>query len=274
MLINNAGIVRTEDVHAPAPDAVGDVVSTNLLGPLLLTGHLLPALRRQPSAAIVNVTSALAFVPKADLPTYCATKAALHSYTESLRFQLRDSRIRVVEILPPRVDVTPPADGDGHGEELADFVRAVMSVLVSRPDAREIVVDAAAALRYAERRGDYQEVYARVNDESLEKNPMKIGIGLPNHVAGVAGTAIVECARRAEQRGFDAVTTIDRLIYPSLDSVTTLALAAGATSTVALVSNVLLAPALPAGSSRQAIGDPVGRLRRSARPRRRSRCAT
>jgi alkanesulfonate monooxygenase SsuD/methylene tetrahydromethanopterin reductase-like flavin-dependent oxidoreductase (luciferase family) len=71
---------------------------------------------------------------------------------------------------------------------------------------------------------------------------MKIGIGLPNHVAGVAGTVVVEWARRAEQRGFDAVTTIDRLIYPSLDSLTTLALAAGATSTVGLVTNVLLAP--------------------------------
>jgi alkanesulfonate monooxygenase SsuD/methylene tetrahydromethanopterin reductase-like flavin-dependent oxidoreductase (luciferase family) len=74
---------------------------------------------------------------------------------------------------------------------------------------------------------------------------MKIGIGLPNHVAGVAGTVVVECARRAEQRGFDAVTTIDRLIYPSLDSLTTLALAAGATSTVGLVTNVLLAPLYP-----------------------------
>jgi len=74
---------------------------------------------------------------------------------------------------------------------------------------------------------------------------MKIGIGLPNHVAGAGGALAVECARRAEQRGFDAVTTIDRLIYPSLDSVTTLTLAAGATSTVGLVTNILLAPLYP-----------------------------
>lgn len=74
---------------------------------------------------------------------------------------------------------------------------------------------------------------------------MLIGIGLPNHVAGVSGRLLVECARRAEQRGFDAVTTIDRLIYPSLDSMTALALAAGATSNVSLVSNVLLAPLYP-----------------------------
>lgn len=74
---------------------------------------------------------------------------------------------------------------------------------------------------------------------------MKIGIGLPNHIAGVSGSQVVECARRAEQRGFDAVTTIDRLVYPSLDSVTTLALAAGATSNVSLVTNILLAPLYP-----------------------------
>jgi len=74
---------------------------------------------------------------------------------------------------------------------------------------------------------------------------MKLGIGVPNHIAGVAGTVVVEWARRAERRGFDALTTIDRLIYPSLDSITTLALAAGATSTVDLVTNVLLAPLYP-----------------------------
>ncbi|MEU0494198.1 LLM class flavin-dependent oxidoreductase [Mycobacterium sp. NPDC006124] len=74
---------------------------------------------------------------------------------------------------------------------------------------------------------------------------MKIGIGIPNHLSGVAGTVVVDWARRAERCGFDALTTIDRLIYPSLDSITTLAVAAGATSTVDLVPNVLLAPLYP-----------------------------
>ncbi|BBZ46722.1 LLM class flavin-dependent oxidoreductase [Mycobacterium parmense] len=71
---------------------------------------------------------------------------------------------------------------------------------------------------------------------------MKIGIGLPNHVAGVPGPLITHWARRAERRGFDSVTTIDRLVYPSLDSVVALALAAGVTSDLALVTNVLLTP--------------------------------
>lgn len=71
---------------------------------------------------------------------------------------------------------------------------------------------------------------------------MEIGIGLPNNVAGVPGPSMIDWARRAEQRGFESVTTIDRLVYPSIDSIIALALAAGATNEVALVTNILLAP--------------------------------
>jgi alkanesulfonate monooxygenase SsuD/methylene tetrahydromethanopterin reductase-like flavin-dependent oxidoreductase (luciferase family) len=74
---------------------------------------------------------------------------------------------------------------------------------------------------------------------------MKIGIGLPNHVAEVKGPVLAEWARRAEERGFESVTTIDRLIYPSFDSIVALAVAAGATTNLALVTNVLLAPLYP-----------------------------
>lgn len=74
---------------------------------------------------------------------------------------------------------------------------------------------------------------------------MEIGIGLPNHIAGVPGTVIAPWARRAEGRGFDCVTTIDRLLYPSLDPLVALAVAAGATAQLALVTNVLLTPLYP-----------------------------
>jgi alkanesulfonate monooxygenase SsuD/methylene tetrahydromethanopterin reductase-like flavin-dependent oxidoreductase (luciferase family) len=74
---------------------------------------------------------------------------------------------------------------------------------------------------------------------------MRIGIGLPNHVAGVPGQMMVEWACRAERRGFESITTIDRLVYPSLDSVVALALAAGATTDLTLVTNILLAPLYP-----------------------------
>ncbi|MEU0494197.1 SDR family NAD(P)-dependent oxidoreductase [Mycobacterium sp. NPDC006124] len=164
VLINNAGIVRAEDLYAPDPDVVAEVASTNLGGPLALTAHLLPVLTRRPSAAIVNVTSALAFVPKAELPTYCATKAALHSYTESLRFQLRHSSVHVIEVAPPRVRIESDAPGGDHGITVDEFVAEVMSSLVAHPEAGEIVVRAARRLRFAERRGAYSQSFNAVND--------------------------------------------------------------------------------------------------------------
>jgi alkanesulfonate monooxygenase SsuD/methylene tetrahydromethanopterin reductase-like flavin-dependent oxidoreductase (luciferase family) len=74
---------------------------------------------------------------------------------------------------------------------------------------------------------------------------MQIGIGLPNGIAGVHGSTIVDWVRRAENRGFDVVSTIDRLVYPSFDSIIGLALAAGASSTLALQTNILIAPLYP-----------------------------
>src|SRR5690606_25535001 len=90
VVIHNAGIMRPESLrNAPAYLADAEAtVATNLLGPIRLTGALLPHLLAQPAATIATVTSGLAFVPLATFPTYSATKAALHSYTESLRSQL------------------------------------------------------------------------------------------------------------------------------------------------------------------------------------------
>lgn len=105
VLVNNAGIMRAEDL-LDQPEDLADmeaVVATNLLAPLRLTAALLPLLRRQQRATIMNVSSGLAFVPMALTPTYCATKAALHAYTETLRYQLRDTPVEVLELIPPYV---------------------------------------------------------------------------------------------------------------------------------------------------------------------------
>jgi len=76
----------------------------NLTAPIYLIAELLPSLKQQPQAVIVNVSSGLAFVPMADVPVYCATKAAIHSFTLSLRHQLKTTGVRVVEMVPPIVD--------------------------------------------------------------------------------------------------------------------------------------------------------------------------
>lgn len=101
VLINNAGIQRVEDLTSGNVGLAEQSVAINLLGPMRLTASLLPALLRKSHATILNVTSGLAFMPSALTPTYCASKAALHSYTESLRFQLRDTSVQVIEIIPP-----------------------------------------------------------------------------------------------------------------------------------------------------------------------------
>ena len=105
MLINNAGVQYRRDFEGDA--AVADLeleVAINLTAPIRLIDELLPILKRQPSAVIVNVTSGLAFTPMAAVPVYCATKAALHSFTLSLRHQLKATGVRVVEMVPPMVD--------------------------------------------------------------------------------------------------------------------------------------------------------------------------
>jgi uncharacterized oxidoreductase len=105
VLINNAGIMRMEDLLDQQDDLADAeaIVTTNLLGPIRLTAALLPLLRKQAHSTIVNVTSGLAFVPLSLTPTYCATKAAIHSYTLSLRYQLRDTTTEVLELVPPYV---------------------------------------------------------------------------------------------------------------------------------------------------------------------------
>ena len=102
-VIHNAGIMRPEDVKTANVADSEAIVTTNLLGPIRLTAALLPQLLAQPRATVMTVSSGLAFVPLAFTPTYCATKAAIHSYTQSLRYQLRGSSVQVLELIPPYV---------------------------------------------------------------------------------------------------------------------------------------------------------------------------
>lgn len=105
VLINNAGIGRKLNLNDTTRqlEDLDKEIKTNLIGPIQMIQQFLPQLKRQKSAAIVNVTSGLAFVPLAVKPIYCATKAAVHSYTQSLRVQLKNSSVQVIELAPPAV---------------------------------------------------------------------------------------------------------------------------------------------------------------------------
>jgi uncharacterized oxidoreductase len=163
VVINNAGVMALEDLDAPDPDVVSGVITTNLTGPIVLTSLLIPALKSRPGAAIVNITSALAFVPMAVAPTYSATKAGLHAYSESVRFLLRDSGIQVIEVAPPRVETEMDGPGDAHTMAVADFITEMLRLMTANPEAGEVIVSAARGLREAERNGVYAEQFAAVN---------------------------------------------------------------------------------------------------------------
>src|SRR4029077_7040619 len=138
VLINNAGIMKVEnlqDSSANLADAEA-IVATNLLAPMRLTAALLPLLEKQNRATVMSVSSGLAFLPMAMTPTYCATKAAIHSYTQSLRYQLKDTKVEVLELVPPYVATElmgAHQAKDPRAMPLDEYITEVMNVLKTSP---------------------------------------------------------------------------------------------------------------------------------------------
>ena len=167
VLINMAGVMKNENLQDP--NAVGiaeQTVATNLLGPIRLTAALLPLLTKQPVATVMTVTSGLAYVPLFMTPTYCATKAAIHSYTQSLRYQLKDTSVQVLELVPPYVQTELMGErqaSDPNAMPLADYIAETMSLLTNSPDATEIVVERVKPQRTAESSGNYDAFYKNFN---------------------------------------------------------------------------------------------------------------
>jgi uncharacterized oxidoreductase len=166
VLINNAGIMRRENLLEQQPDLADAeaVIATNLLGPIRLTAALLPHLQKQPNAAIINVSSGLAFMPMARTPTYCATKAALHAYTLSLRAQLRYTSVEVIELIPPFV-ATHLMDGynNPRAMPLEKFIAETMEIVKTEPTPAEICVENVKGFRFAAESGNFDTIFARFN---------------------------------------------------------------------------------------------------------------
>ncbi|MDR6851329.1 putative oxidoreductase [Sphingomonas sp. BE123] len=164
VLINNAGIMRYEDLSTrrDLTDAEA-MITTNLFGPIRLINALVDHLKAQDDAAIVNVTSGLAFVPLVIAATYSATKAAIHSYTISLRDALAGS-VEVIELAPPAVqtDLTPGQRERAAYQPLDDFADEVMALFAQVPTPKEVLVERVKPLRNAEAEGRFDATLAQL----------------------------------------------------------------------------------------------------------------
>jgi len=163
-----AGIMVPEPVRAPdfIPTAEATVI-TNLLGPIRLIGAFVQHLVSQPDAAILTVSSGLAFVPLPLTPVYSATKAAIHSLSRGLRAQLADTSIQLIEIVPPAVRTALMGQQNAEtAMPLKEYLDETMALLASQPDAEEILVERVKFLRDAEVNGTYPQVLALLSSHS------------------------------------------------------------------------------------------------------------
>jgi uncharacterized oxidoreductase len=165
VLVNNAAIGRVLDLTGNPPDEVGAEIEVNLIAPISLTLSLLPHLRRQPAASVVNVGSALTYAPLAAEPVYCASKAGLHSWTQSLREQLREEHVEVIDVLLPTVDTDMARIFDVHKITASDAARRIADA-VGR-GGRELRIGQGKAL-YAMSRVAPRFIIRKLNDTSID----------------------------------------------------------------------------------------------------------
>jgi uncharacterized oxidoreductase len=147
VVVNNAGIMSPDFVENPIDDKVVEsIVTTNLLGPIRVTSAFIEHLKKQPSAAVITVSSGLAFVPLSITATYSATKAAIHSYSLSLRHRLKNTSVKVVEIAPPWVKTELMGESDDPRQmPLDEFIAEATQILATHAD--EVVVERAQFFR-------------------------------------------------------------------------------------------------------------------------------
>ncbi|PYY32147.1 MULTISPECIES: SDR family oxidoreductase [unclassified Curtobacterium] len=157
-LVTMSGIMRNEDLRDPGhiSDAV-QTIETNLVGTIRLIDAFLPHLLGRRSATVMTVSSGLAFVPLTATPTYNATKAGVHSYTQALRQQLVGSSVEVLELAPPAVATDLMGGQDFGGMPLDAFIDEVVGLIESGA-APEILVQNVQPLRWAERNGNHQQI--------------------------------------------------------------------------------------------------------------------
>jgi uncharacterized oxidoreductase len=174
VVLHSAGIMRAENLLSDGADlaTVESTIATNLLGPIRLNAALMQHLLKQPDGAIFTITSGLAFLPMAITPTYCATKAAIHSYSQSLRYQLRSTQLQVIEIIPPYLRTGLMGAGQATDERampLDDYINETMAIIESQDSVAETIVERVKPLRFAEQNGPekYSAFFKQFNEAMM-----------------------------------------------------------------------------------------------------------
>ena len=168
VLINNAGIIQPDDAGGVIDeDVLISTVETNLLGPIRLTSALIVHLKSKEEAIVINTTSILGFVPLAATAIYSATKAALHTYTLSQRYMLKDTSVKVIEIVPPWVQSN---NDEPRAMPLSSFIDETLKVLGTNTD--EVLVEEAKVFR--NNPGPNEGVFVTRLNDTMKSEPPKI----------------------------------------------------------------------------------------------------
>ena len=166
VLIAMAGIMVAEDVtKADFLENAERIVDTNVLGPVRLIAAFSEHLQAQPDATLMTVSSGLAHTPLRLTPSYNASKAFIHQFTESIRLQFAGTSVQVIELVPPavRTELMPGQSQVEAYLPLDDYIDETMSLLAGQPDATEILVERVKPLRFSEVNGAYEQAIAMVN---------------------------------------------------------------------------------------------------------------
>ena len=166
VLIAMAGIMVAEDVtKADFLENAERIVDTNVLGPVRLIAAFSEHLQARPDATIMTVSSGLAHTPLRLTPSYNASKAFIHQFTESIRLQFAGTSVQVIELVPPavRTELMPGQSQVEAFLPLDDYIDETMSLLAGQPDATEILVERVKPLRFSEVNGAYEQAIAMVN---------------------------------------------------------------------------------------------------------------
>lgn len=162
-VVTMSGVMHLEDLRDPAGhfEAAQATIDTNLVGTIRVIDAFTPHLVDRGAGTFATVTSGIAFLPFPPMPTYAASKIAVHAYSEALRAQLDGSGVGVVEIVPPAVATTGQEKVNPNALPVGDYLTETMELLAQEPTPHEVLVEKVRMHRWAERDGTYDDLFAQ-----------------------------------------------------------------------------------------------------------------